>query len=101
MQCVVVHIYTRKTFIPPCVDISTTSVGSTSMSFKVRDPGDNATHDCWVNSTDHRLHRWTKGSNTTVSGLDPGTYYNITCQKRPKKIPRCPITHAVVATSKC
>ena len=84
-----------------CVAIVENSTGSTSLSFTVNDPGVSPTYDCWVNSTYHHLHRWTKGTITTVSGLDPGTYYNIACQKRPHRVQTCPITHAVVATSKC
>ncbi len=87
-------------FVPNCVAITTTFNGTTSLSFMVNDPGDSATYDCWVNSSDHRLHRWTQGNITTVSGLDPGTYYNITCQKRPNRIQTCPIIVAVLATSK-
>ena len=83
----------------PFIAISMTFNGSTSLSFNVHNG--NRPYDCWINSTDRRLHRWTQRSPTTVTGLHPGTYYNITCQKRPTSGQECKITHTVVTTSKC
>ena len=81
--------------------ISTTSIGSTSVSFKVKETESSAEYDCWVDRSDHRLHRWMKrSSTTTVAGLNPGTYYNITCQKRLMSGQQCQIAHRVVTTSK-
>ena len=88
-------------FVLLCVAILNTSTGSTSLSFMVNDTGENTTYDCWINSTDKRLHRWTQGNITTVEGLDPGTYYNITCQRRPRMGTECQTVHRVVVTSKC
>ena len=83
-------------------NISIISIGSTSLTINVTDPGPTAKYDCWINNTDHRLYRWERYNTTTVTGLCPGTYYNITCQKRPSNPAnkKCVITQAVVTTSK-
>ena len=83
------------------VGISITFNGSTTLSFNVKDPGPDAKHDCWINSTNAILYRLDRNHTTMVTGLCPGTYYNITCQKRLSKPNKgCPLTHTVVTTSK-